>query len=71
MAELGFELGDARKEGFVLRQQIVDPQQQLLHQRLQAVSIQRIKLPGRHPELESARSPSFNPLRLSHAAAEG
>ena len=49
LAELGFELGDARKEGFVLRQQIVDPHQQLLHQRLQTVSIQRIKLPGRHP----------------------
>jgi hypothetical protein len=50
---------------------LVDPHQQLLHQRLQAVGIERIKSPGRHPELESARCLSFNTLRVSHAAAEG
>jgi hypothetical protein len=53
LAELGFQLGDAGVLCLDLCEQLVDPRQQLLHQRLQAVTIQRIKLPGRHPELES------------------
>jgi hypothetical protein len=71
LAKLGFELGHTSEELLVLNEQLVDPRQQLLHQRLQAVGIERIDLLGRHPELESARTFSFNPLRVSHAAAEG
>ncbi len=71
LAKPGFELGDAGVLCRNLREQLVDPRQQLLHQRLQAVGIGRIGLLGRHPELESARSLSFNPLCVSHAAAEG
>jgi hypothetical protein len=78
LPELGFQLGDAGVQGGNLRQQLpvlpqqaVDTRQQLAHQRLQAISIERIKPLGRHPELESARGPAFNPLRLSHAAAQG
>ena len=53
-AALGFELGDAGVQRLHLRQQFVDPRQQLEQQRLQALSIERIKRLGRHPELESA-----------------
>lgn len=55
----------------VLRQQLVNPRQQPQNQRLQVLGIERLKCLGRHPELESARYPSFNASRLSHTAAEG
>ena len=68
---LRLQLGDARQESLILREQFLDPRQQRNQQRLQAVVMERIDIPGCHPELEAPRANTSNATDASQTDAEG
>ena len=71
LAGTAFELRNACEQRVDPFEQRLVLRQQLEHQRLQAVLVERIERLGRHPELKSAPRAAFNAGTASQTDAEG